>query len=91
MKILCYLLKFLLFFKQKINCLAALGLNCSMQDLLCGMLASLVVVMGSGASRIVLLCGFSYPKVFGVLVAPKGIQPTSPGLEGRILTSGPLW
>ena len=47
--------------------------------------------MGSSASGIVLVCGLNYPKVFGILVAPTGIQPTSPALEGGILTTGSLW
>ena len=35
--------------------------------------------------------GFSCPEACGILLPWQGIKPKSPALEGRFLTTGPLW
>ena len=38
---------------------------------------------------LVVACGLSCPVTCGILVSPPGIEPMSPALEGRFLTTGP--
>ena len=38
---------------------------------------------------VVVVCGLSCPVACGILVPQPGIEPTSPALEGRFLTTGP--
>ena len=55
----------------------------------CGLLVvgfSLVVVCGLQSAWVQL---FSCPVACGILVPPPGIEPASPALEGRFLTTGP--
>ena len=46
----------------------------------------LAVVLGLQSSR---ARGFSCSAACGILVPPPGIEPASPALEGRFLTTGP--
>ena len=80
--------------------LAALGLTCSLQDLLLPCKDSLVVVHGLSH------CGVPAPEhvglvvtwthrlscfaVRGVLAPQPGLKPMSPALQGRFLTTGPM-
>ena len=40
-------------------------------------------------SSVVVACGLSCPRAYGILVPQPGIEPVSPALEGRFLTTGP--
>ena len=42
------------------------------------------------AGSVVVACGLSCPVACGILVPRPGIKPTSPALEGGLLTTGPL-
>ena len=42
-----------------------------------------------GKSSVNLACGLSCPEAHGILVSWPWIKPTSPSLEGRLLTTGP--
>ena len=67
------------------NYLAALGLSCGLQDLHGGSQASLQLWrLRSGAHGL-----SSCPVACGILVPQPGIEPASPALEGRFLTTGP--
>ena len=63
--------------------LALLGLSCAMQDLwlpYAGQLWRLSSEVG--------VHGLSFSMAYGILVLPPGIEPTSPALQGKFLTSG---
>ena len=81
--------------------LAVSGLSCGMRDLSLQCASSslwhagfpLVVAWGRGAPEhvgsVAVACRLSFPTACGILVPQPGIEPTSPALEGRFLTTGP--
>ena len=65
--------------------LAVLGLSCSMQDVCCIIRDLSLWLTGS----LVVAWGLSYSEECGILVPRPGIEPMSPALQGRFLTTGP--
>ena len=66
--------------------LAASGLGCGTQDLRCSMQD---LLLGRVGFSLVVAHGLSCPVAHGILVPPPGIEPASPALEGRFLTTRP--
>ena len=83
---------FFFFFLTFINS-GASGFSCSMQDLLFQLEDSLVMAHGLRGSwaSVVVAHRFSCSLVHGILFPQPGIEPSSPALSGRFLTTGPLW
>ena len=85
-----YFFFFLYFTSLKIFVgLAALGLSCSMQDLLLRCTDSLVVahrLQSTGSA--VAVHGLRSSESSGLLVSQPGFIPTSPAIQGRLLTTG---
>ena len=69
-----------------ILCLAASGLSCSTRDLRYSMQDLLLWCVDS----LVEARGLSSPVAHGILVSQPEIEPASPVLQGRFLTTGPL-
>ena len=69
-----------------ILCLAASGLSCSTRDLRYSMQDLLLWCVDS----LVEACGLSSPVAHRILVSQPEIEPASPALQGRFLTTGPL-
>ena len=99
--LLCFLLLFIYFLKIFIH-LAALGLSCGTRDLHCTVqdpplhcTDSLAAAQWQrcGVSRAralaVVARGPSFSSACGILVSPRGIELTSPALQGGFLTTGP--
>jgi len=69
--------------------LAALGLSCSMQDLLLWCTDCLVVAHRlQSTGSVIAAHGLSCSESSGLLVPQSGFIPTSPEIQGRFLTTG---